>query len=212
MPDLYVSNSDEALSTPQPGQVVIEKKEMHPFASYHIAPEGIRFENQEKNEKILLFLRRHFITNVNWLAGAIAFTLLPVVIFLFTSLQLVVLPALPSSFIIVGVLFYYLIVFGYLYINFVSWFYNIALITNLRVVDIDVENLQSKNIAATDIEGIVDVEYTQRGFFQNLFDFGDVHIQTEGIKSNFEFLKVPHPAKITDIISDLISGREVRND
>ncbi|MBI5045282.1 MAG: hypothetical protein HZC02_05140 [Candidatus Levybacteria bacterium] len=209
MPDLYVAQPDKDLSIPQPGKVVIKKREMHPFASFHIAPEGITFENQEKDEEILLFLRRHFITNINWIAGTIAFTLLPIVVFLFHTLQLVILPELPPQFLLVILLFYYLIVFGYFYMNFLSWFYNIALITTLRVVDIDVENLQSKNVAATDIEGIVDVEYMQRGFFQNFFDYGNVLIQTEGIKSNFEFLRIPHPAKVTDVISDLISGREI---
>lgn len=182
---------------------------MHPFSAFHTSPEGISFENQEPNEKIYLFLRRHFITILPWIAGTFIFALLPPLVFLSVSVLDLALPEIPGNIILIVTLFYYLILFGFAFINYVVWFYNVGLVTNLRVVDIDVQNLQSKNVAATPIEGIVDVEYSQHGLIQNIFDYGNVLMQTEGVKANFEFLAIPHPAKVTDIMSDLISGREV---
>ncbi len=170
-------------------------------------PRDIRFQNQETGEDVHLFLRRHFITNLSWITTSLALAFVPALaLFLLPLLE-----TLPFSisplYVIFTLLFYYLIVFGFTFINFVTWFYHVGIVTNLRVLDIDVTHISSKNVAATNISDIVDVEYHQSGFLSNLFDYGNVNLQTEGLKPNFEFNSVPHPAKAADIISDLIAGR-----
>lgn len=221
MPDLYIASEGKPKVThPQPkphvepegrepGTVKITKRELHPFSAFHTSPEGICFENQEPNEKIYVFLRRHFITNLPWVAGVLLFALLPPLVFVVLAASMITLPEIPGNLILIITLFYYLILFGFAFINYVVWFYNIGIITNLRVIDVDVQGLQSKNVASTSLEGIVDVEYSQHGIFQNFLNFGDVHMQTEGLKANFEYLLIPQPAKVADIVNDLISGRKV---
>src|SRR5690242_6092852 len=56
---------------------------MHIFTSYCELPPGVTFENQDANEKILLFLRRSFITNLGWLIFSVILFLLPFGIMLF---------------------------------------------------------------------------------------------------------------------------------
>lgn len=170
-------------------------------------PDDIRFQNQETNEDVHLFLRRHIITNVPWVLTTCALVLLPLLgIFLMPFVE-----ALPftfsSQYFLIFILFYYLIVFGYAFVNFTTWFHHVGIVTNLRVLDIDVTHISSKNVAATNIADIVDVEYSQSGFLSNFFDYGNVNLQTEGLKPNFEFNHIPRPAKAADVISDLIAGR-----
>ena len=104
----------------------------------------------------------------------------------------------------------YLIVFGYAFVSYVSWFFNIGIVTNLRVVDVDVNDITSKSVAATEMKDILDVEYNQKGFLQNFFDYGNVHMQLAGQNPNFEFLFIPRPARTADVISDLM--REVKGE
>ena len=96
MPDLFVSKEEKGVvkkeGTPlssQPGgiggtpreklpgvkkeeaedfekRVDIVKKE-GPLASFNYLPEHINFENKDPEEKIILFLRRHPITNLPWI-------------------------------------------------------------------------------------------------------------------------------------------------
>ena len=74
------------------------------------------------------------------------------------------------------------------------------------MIDVDTSHISQKNIASTGIGDIVDVEYSQTGFFSGIFHYGNVHMQTEGVKPNFEFLGIPNPAKAADIILDLMRG------
>jgi len=48
---------------------------------------------------------------------------------------------------------------------------------------------------------IADADAKTTGFFQDLFNFGDVFIQTAGTKSNIEYLHVPHPNEVVAIVS-----------
>ena len=84
-----------------------------------------------------------------------------------------------------------------------SWFYNIGVVTQKRLVDVDTSNILSHNTAAASFKELVDIKFVQRGFLQSFFNYGDIDIQTEAIRANFEFKAAPKPTKVVDIISDL---------
>lgn len=223
MPDLFVSKEEmpdqtrsqitsASLKLPKEQKIkALSSDEQQPpteqkeniFASLIKFPQKIRFENQEPNEQIHLFLRRHVITNIGWIIPTIFFFLLPLVIWVFLSLVGITITDIPISYLLILTVFYYLIVLGYAFLNFIIWFYNVGIVTQQRVIDIDVHNITSKNVASTNISDIVDVEYSQQGILASALNYGDVNLQTEGLKPNFEFHKVPQPALVADIINDL---------
>jgi len=174
---------------------------MRLFSAYSTRPKGITFANQEPDEAILLFLRRHFITNIPWILLVALLTLIPPVFFALLSL----LPPLtfPKGITTVLTTFYYLLVLNYAFGKFISWFYNIGVVTQKRIIDLDSHNILSHNTATANFNEIVDVKFDQRGFFQSTFDYGNIHIQTEAIRANFEFDAAPKPTIVTDVISDL---------
>ncbi len=175
------------------------------FAHYCIQPKGISFTTQEPDEYIVLFLRRHIVTNLSWVTITILLNLIPVLIFFVYPVidQFLPIPSLPAGYLIVFFLFYYLAVAGYAFLQFISWFYNVGIISNKRVVDIDFKDIMYREIAFVRINEVVDVEFHGGGFLHGLFDYGDVFVQTQGIKPNFEFQKIPHPDDVTDILLDL---------
>ena len=183
----------------------------HIFSAYCEKPTDIYFKNQEQGEKVLLFLRKHFVTNLKWIVLTIILALLPIfVIFLLTFLSIEA-PKAPISYIVFYLLFYYLVVASYAFINFITWYFNLALITNIRVVDIDFSGLIYKNIAATKLNLIQDVSFDQIGVLPTFFNYGDVIVQTAGNLENFDFDQTPKPEDSVHIVHDLIGrGRHAR--
>lgn len=173
------------------------------ISSYGVRPNGIGFANQEPDEMIVLFLRRHFITNIPWILTTIFLYVTPPIIFSLIQIFNISFGNFPIGLIVVLTGFYYLIVTSYAFSKFVSWFYNIGIVTQKRLVDLDTSNILSHNTAAATFKELVDIKFTQRGFLQSFFDYGDIHIQTEAIHANFEFHAAPKPTKVVDIISDL---------
>src|SRR5258706_12966498 len=95
MPDIFTSpNVNEksaeevAEETPQetaakadmflpPNLKVANPSPIHGFSTYKEFPEGVTFDTQEDDETILLFLRKDFITNIPWIAGAVLLIIAP---------------------------------------------------------------------------------------------------------------------------------------
>lgn len=216
MPDIFVS---PPATTPKPGNqpekpksVVnldeldrIEKeKENRPLAAFITAPKNWHFETQEDEEKIILILRRHWITNLGWILTSLILLVLPQILFAFFSFDF-----LPLRFQVVAVMMWYLFLGGFIFQRFLDWFFNIFIITDERIIDFDFYGLIFKEISDADIDKIQDITYRVGGFLRNMFDFGDVLIQTAAEIQEFEFADVPQPERIVKILRELTSKEEM---
>ncbi len=215
MQDVFTAKKPSRQSDTPPNE---EKKAFHPvtimkekpqrhgfFTAFAPKPIGLKFETQEPEEEIVLLVRKHFITNFPWILIVLFFVLLSFILFPFLrSNAFSDMFFIPDTYLLILAGFYYLIVIGFALQQFTAWFYQMGIITNYRVIDIDFHTLISRNVAYTDISDIVDLEISQGGFLHNFLNYGNVHIQTEGLKANFEFLAIPKPHIVADTISDLI--------
>src|SRR3989344_6082358 len=112
-------------------------------------PEGIKFETQADDEKIVLFMRKHVITNLSWLLITIILLLLPPLLFSgVIGFSFVELLSLSPQTVVAIILAWYLFVFGYAFEHFIVWYFNFYLVTNRRVVDVDFFHLLYKAISA----------------------------------------------------------------
>lgn len=179
------------------------KTAMKPLACFAENPGGVRFETQEAKEDVVLFLRQHPIVNVPWIIIAIILVLAPTVLFPFIAVFLPVAASLPVGYMIVGTVFWYVATFGFILGNFLYWFFNIYIVTNERVVDIDFLYLLYKRFSQAELSKIQDISFTSGGILATIFDYGNVTIETAGEAPNLEFEKIPHPEKVVETIRSL---------
>lgn len=177
------------------------------FSTFSHMPKGIYLAEQEEDEEIILLLRRDFITNLPWIATTLILFVLPLPIFGIIQTLNITLVSFSLSFLLLLACFYYIIAIGFAFINFISWFYNLGIVTSRRVLRIIFSNLSTISVAAADLTDVVDVEFSQHGFSQSVFDFGDIMLQTETRKQNFDFEQIPRPAQVVEIISKLTGER-----
>ena len=180
------------------------------LAAYCENPSDVTFETQEGNEKIILLLRQHFVTNVPWIVVAVVLVLLPLAIPLLTLAF-----GLPWQTQLVGRWYgwllwsWYLFVFGFVFTRFLWWYFNIYVVTNERVVDIDFVGLLYKRVSDAHLSKIQDVTYDVRGFIGVLFHYGDVYVQTAAEEREFDFHAVPHPDRVASKITELVRLEEM---
>lgn len=192
-----------APENPKTQESDIKHQSLGLFSAYLTHPRGISFANQEPDEHIIIFLRRHFITNGLWIAYSIALLFIPPLLALALNIFDQPLFVIKPQVIFVMTVFYYILVFNYAFVRFITWFYHVGIVTQKRLLDLDIDNILHYHLSETNIEDIVDVSHSQKGLFQGHFNYGDIPIQTEAIKANFEFEKAPQPATIADMITDL---------
>lgn len=210
MPDIFIpENKPENQPALNNTDLKFTKENhIHALSSFCQNPVGVSFQNQEEDEEVLLFLRRHFITNIPWIFISLVLNIIPPLLFILNIKIPILFFSVPENFLTVFIIFYYLVVFIYAFISFISWYYNISLVTQKRVVDIDFSDIVYHDVAMTKLNLIEDVNYTQIGFIRSFFNYGDVFVQTAGEKLHFDFLAVPNPAKAVDIIENLIGGHK----
>lgn len=169
-----------------------------PLASFAELPSRVKFETQDNDEKIVLMLRKHFITNLGWIVvSIIMFTVPPYVS------QLSLFDSIPGNFMFIFILIWYLIALAYFLESFLTWFFNVYIITDERIIDIDFHNLIYKEVSDANIDKIQDVTYKMGGAIRTMFNYGDVLMQTASEVPNFEFDAVPNPQKVAKILQDL---------
>lgn len=173
------------------------------FTAFATNPKNLHFEHQGKDETVILFLRQHIITLVPTTALAVFMILVPTI---FLPLMFRLFGAsihIPVGYIIIGTLFWYIATFGIFFARLLYWFFNIFIVTNERIIDIDFINLLYKDVSETQIARVQDISYNSKGIFAAIFNYGDVMIQTAGELPNFSFELVPKPSEVVKIISDV---------
>lgn len=173
------------------------------FPAYVDHPLNCIFEGQDPDEEILLLLRAHPITNVPWIVFAIAVFIFPFFINMilpFTGLNL---NLIPFTFQLVYLIINYLLVLTITFEGFLNWYFNVSLITNHKIVDIDFDNLLYKGVNLAPLDKIEEADSITAGLVGTFLNFGNVSVQTAGAKVAIEMKNVPHAAHVADMVLDL---------
>ncbi len=159
------------------------------------------FETQAEDEKLLGLFRAHFVTNTSWILVSVLLILTPPLV-IFTNVLGPVINNfnIPSSSTDGFILIWYLCVFAFAFQHFLTWYFNIYIVTDRRIVDMDFFQLLYKRVSSAHLDNIEDITFTIGGVSQVLFHYGDIEIQTAGAENNFEFLKVPNPNLVKQMI------------
>lgn len=173
------------------------------FPAYIENPTNIFFEGQDNDEKILLLLRAHPITNLSWIIPTVLIFLFPfflpnILNALGFSGLLNLPPVYLSSFLVINYLLSLVISFeGFLY-----WYFNVYIITDKNIVDVDFHSILFKNIDLAPLKNVEDTSSSMGGILKAIFNFGDVFVQTAGAVKIVDFHNVPNPHKVSDFILD----------
>jgi len=172
------------------------------YDSFLENPKSITYHGEDSDEQILYVLRQSFILNIPWILGTLLLLLFPPLIF----------PLLPKyigiSFKFSVVLFWYLVLFGYAFQRFINWFFNVYIISDKKIVDVDFHGIMYKKISEATLDSVEDVTSTVKGLTGILFNIGHVYIQTAAENREFEFEGILNPSKVRDIISDLVAKKK----
>ncbi len=159
--------------------------------------------NQLPGEKIIYFIHRHWF--IFLCIAILLFFLLfaPGIIYILFLLQA---PKILLTFsgplsLLLGI--YLLLVLAFGLVLWINYFFDIVIITNHRILEIEQRNLFNRVIYAVEMSRIEDISVKVEGMFATFFRFGDLEIQTAGTARNFIFHQIPQPYRVAKDISIL---------
>lgn len=158
---------------------------------------AFHFQTQGDGEEVILVVRAHPITQIGWLINSILLLVFLLILDYFFSFFLTTFQSLFAF------IFSLIMVISYVWLNILNWFFNVGIITNERVMDIDLHSVIYKEITDARLERVQDITEKAGGFFESFFDYGHLFIQTAGGEQNIEFNNTPYPARVVKIIHEL---------
>lgn len=86
---------------------------------------------------------------------------------------------------------------------FVEYSFNVFLITDTRIIDIDQKGFFDRTVSETTYDKIQDVSFRTHGVMQTLLHYGGVIIQTAGQQANIELHGVKNPEQVQQTIIEI---------
>ncbi len=177
---------------------LLEGKTKTPFSAFLANPKVFSFENRVDDEKIILVLRAHWFTNLGWIVTALSMVLAPLLLN-----WIPVFDFLPLRFQTALLVFWYLLTFIIAFERLLSWWFNVFVITEERVVDIDFFNLLNTKLSDAELNKIQDVTYETKGLAGTFLNFGSIFIQTASEVPEIEIHNVPNPDIAVKVLQNL---------
>lgn len=170
-------------------------------------PSKISFAEQEVHEKLVLFLRQHPIVNLPWIFSSLFAVILPIIllqsdVFFGTG----IFTQVPNDIFAGGIIVYYLLILGYIVEQFLHWYFNTYIVTNLHLLDVDFDSILHRKITEVNLKDVESVKTNLVGVSGSLFNYGDVIIETAAARQMIDFYEVPRPDFVADTIQDLVSA------
>ncbi len=162
------------------------------------------FKGQKPGEEILMVIHRH------WFDILTQFLIiLTMLLLLFSSLIItpLIFPAMitGANSMLLSFLqnLFLLITWMLFFVIWIDYYFDVWIVTNERIVDIDQKGLFSREVSELELEKIQDVSVEVLGMLPTFLNYGNLYVQTAGEKERFIFMHVPNPYAIKDLVMNL---------
>jgi len=169
----------------------------------------------DPHERAILHIHRHPFALLVTILILVVMALAPALLLLFTTAAgTFTVSASFTDWIAVSTGAYYLFLILLGLVLWMDYYYDMYIVTNQHILDIDQSSLLSQKISRTSLMRVQDVTARVKGFWGNLLDFGPLTVQTAGHEEELILEDVPHPrevaARIMALHDELIAkgGRE----
>ncbi len=178
---------------------------MGPLTKFSVFPKKLHFYSKDPGEDVVLLVRIHWIAYVPSFLLVLLFLFLPV---LFIAISSNFSSSISAPFyvglFIVGVL----IALNIFITTILRWYYSVIVITDRRIVVVKLQNAFFHSYSEAQLDNIEDVTHTTVGFIGNVFDVGNLDIDTAGHEIDFRLQLLPKPRELQDVINDLVDMKK----
>jgi hypothetical protein len=168
-------------------------------------PKNTSYEGKDNDEVVIMLIRQSLLSVLGWLISGAFFFMVPFFLIPFLSnLHYEGERIFNALFLLSFTAFWYLALFGYVFERFLNWYFEVLLVTNKKIIDID---SGAMNISETFLNNIQDVTSKMSTVLDQVLNIGSIHIQTAAEREEFEFHLVDNPSMVRDALSDLVAKK-----
>ncbi len=162
------------------------------------------FGDFREGERVVGVVRHHWWVLFTQVVLLIIFFLVPFflipIVFLFAA-QSGGTPAIPGGVVLFFAALWSLVIWNLLFARWTDYYYDIWIITNWRIIDIDQNGFFRRSVATLfTLDHIEDIETQTSGIIGSLLNFGHVQVETAAAEREFNIDDVPNPSGVEQMI------------
>lgn len=155
----------------------------------------------EEGEQVVAKVHRHWLFIVTRIFGLAAMLALPtVVIRLFERMGVIQFDGSGVALVVLWSL-WGLVLWVVFWQFWTTYYMDIWVVTNRRIIDIDYQRLFDRNIAILRLDRVQDITTHVQGVIGTLLRYGSVIVQTAGSEKEFVIDQIANPEALRDVIS-----------
>ena len=183
---------------------ILAEQQRSSISGFNVFPKKVNFYGKDPEEDVVLIARRHWIALVPSVLLSLLVISIPFIYLLLTTQMNA------FSFILyLGIWVLCLILsFNMLVTTALRWHYTVNIVTDQRIVCIRMDNAFYHSYSEAQLEKIEDITHTHVGILGDIFDFGDLQIDTAGHDVDFKLRTIPRPRELQDVLNDLIEMKQ----
>ena len=187
---------------------LLENEDRSLFNTFSVFPKKLNFYGKEPSEEIVLVVRSHWIAYIPGTLFALLFLILPMILIVVSKrIDLFNSTSIYIGLLIVGII----LCLNILVTTVLKWYYTVNIITDQRIVVVRTDNAFYHSYSEAQLEKIEDISHRPIGFWSNIFDVGDVDIDTAGHEVDFHLKTLPKPRELQDVLNDLLEMKQKGN-
>lgn len=162
--------------------------------------------NINPDEKVLLKLRKHWITLLGDAIGSFLLVLAP---FLLFAIFIVVPPVFPSlvEFAVFVSVLWILIIWIALTIIWTNYYLDIWIVTDKRIISVDQVGLFNRKVTTLGFSQIQEITVKTEGVLEAFLHYGTIEIETAGPHSDDAKMKgIPYPERVRSVILENVTS------
>ncbi len=161
--------------------------------------------NALPDEKVVLFLRRHWIALVRVFIFSGVLFVLPVVVGTLIELAnpSLIMHIFWGPALMVILVAYLLTILVLTFTELTDYWLDVWIVTNERIINTEQQGLFNRVVSEVYLHQIQDITSEQKGFLSTFLTFGHVFIQTAAERERFEFKDIDNPDDVKIAISGL---------
>jgi uncharacterized membrane protein YdbT with pleckstrin-like domain len=161
------------------------------------------FEGQHENEKVLLYLHRHWYTLLSKMIGLFFAALIP---FIVVAVSGPIINSFGLNTIVVFLFSVYYMVIWYVFGFFITMYtMDIWIVTDSRIIDSTQNGFFNRTVSEISLGNIQDITTMVSGAIPTMMNYGDVEVQSAGVVEHFKFQQVSNPQNVKDTVSRAMS-------
>ena len=165
-------------------------------------PKDIKFVRKEKNEEVILVTRRHWTAYMTHIFIAVIVPVIPIILLFLSSNSSQI---YGETTIYIGLFIASIVIsLNIIVTALVQWFYNVSVITDKRILSLNVVSIFQHKYTEILWTKIQDVSHDSIGPLSSIFDIGNVYIDTAGEGVDLTLKFVPRPRDVQDVIDNLV--------